>query len=132
MWAYFIGYTYAHRRYGPNNHSRSSNPTFNNNSWYVFLERQRFFDENNSDSSKIHIPTGFLHDLVDDNTQLPNNENINVTDSIHGYTISNIFSFLNGSTNTAAQLINKLGNSLPSGTTNTQANYTLLRNSYGY
>lgn len=132
MWGYFMGYTYVHRRYGPSHHSRSTAPTFANSWWQVFLEQQRFFDENNPDPSKVHIPYGFLHDLVDDNTQLPSTENANVTDSIHGYTIGGIYSFLDGSTNTAVQLINKLGNNLPAGATNTQANYILLRNSYGY
>ncbi|SDC90811.1 hypothetical protein, partial [Niabella drilacis] len=131
MWGYFLGREYAHKRYGPNAHS--SLPVFNfpptaafDNSWYAANERTSF--------ESGHIPSGFLHDVSDSNNyNVTHNLNDNITvDSIQGYKIGTIFNQLYGTTD-AVGLINKLQNFIPSsGNANTNQNYTLLRNAYGY
>ncbi|MFV0605727.1 MAG: hypothetical protein ACK5NK_07800 [Niabella sp.] len=130
--AKFMGREYAHRRYGPNAHSQLTNlfanPGTSNfqNGWYAGNERRSF--------EFVHIPAGFLHDIIDNNAYNQNNglnDNI-VVDSIQGFTIGTIFSQLDGSTQNAGSLINKLQNVIPSGVTNSTANYILLKNTYGY
>jgi len=76
-----------------------------------------------------------LHDLRDDNTYnqaLGRNlgEVIGITDNCRGYTNSMIYNKMGPTTNTISGLIDKLDDNLPTGTT--QANYDLLRQSYGY
>jgi len=136
MWGYFMGREYAHRRYGPTRHSilswfnytpAETNTVFRN-SWYARNELIQFESE--------HIPAGFLHDICDNNVYNGANnlfDNIPAPgDNIQGYSITTIFNQLDGSTTSAASLINKLGNLLPSGANNTTANYNALRNAYGY
>ncbi len=134
-WAYYLGREYAHRRYGPNRHSLDATPVFNN-SWYAENERTIF--------EWGYFPSGFLHDIRDDNayntthglitavstTTLPADEAINITDNCTGYTNSMIYNKMTPTTNTITGLIDKLDDNLPNGTT--QANYNLLRQSYGY
>lgn len=136
MWGYFMGREYAHRRYGPSNHSIRSffnytpaepNTVFRN-SWYALNERISF--------ESGHIPSGFLHDIRDNNQyNTTNNLDDNLTtgtDNIQGYSIATIYNQLDGSTTSAASLLNKLRNLLPSEANNTAANYDALRSAYGY
>lgn len=137
-WAYYLGREYAHRRYGPNRHSNGFQNFFN--SWYG-LSETRIFDQD-------YFPAGFLHDLRDDNayntahglttTTFVNGSFVtmsvdqaqNITDNCSGYTNSMIYNKMVHTTNTMTGLINQLDDNLPTGTT--QANYDLLRQSYGY
>jgi hypothetical protein len=119
-----------------NTHPLECTATFQN-SWYAWNEVERFEDEQNIDVTKIHIPTGFLHDIIDDNNYNSDNglnEALfpNRLDSIHGYTISNIYSMMDGSTVTSGQLIEKLKLLLPFGLGNTIANYDSLRAVYRF
>jgi hypothetical protein len=137
-WAYYLGREYAHRRYGPNRHSRPTNQNFQN-SWYRLNEVTSFDN---------YFPSGFLHDLRDDNAynttnglfvqvlinfnlvNVPLDETIGITDNCRGYTNSMIYDKMGNTTNTITGLIDRLDDNLPTGTT--QANYDLLRQSYGY
>ena len=138
MWGYFMGREYAHRRYGPNAHSISTifsntyNPPETNtvfrNSWYALNELTRV--------DYTHIPSGFLHDLLDNNQyNQENSRNLPesggpIWDNVSGYSIGTIYSFLNSNTTSPAILMNHLRNSLPDG--NTITAYDSLRSSYGY
>lgn len=136
MWAFFMGREYAHRRYGPTNHSLRPSPNFSN-SWYAYNENRYWPIDNASVFESEHIPAGFLHDICDDNAgyNIPrtlNEHTLITSDEISGYNISSIYSFLDGSTTSARILIDKLGNHLPAGANNTTANFNTLRNLYGY
>ncbi|WP_090393541.1 hypothetical protein [Niabella drilacis] len=145
MWGYFMGREYAHRRYGLNAHSAilefysagNASPSTFNNSWYAVGENrgsvgQTIFEWN-------HIPAGFLHDLVDNNNYNRNitpalNESNPVIDTVSGYSISTIYSYLDGGTSSPSILMNKLRNNLPNNITpiNTLIAFDALRSSYGY
>ena len=80
MWGYFLGREYAHRRYGPTRHSLATTPTFLN-SWYRVNEIRSFDWE--------HIPSGFLHDIIDINIYNQanglNDNPTNIPDHISGF-----------------------------------------------
>lgn len=141
MWGYFMGREYAHRRYGPLNHSQilryfntqSADTTRFINSWYAANENRGDMQDKRFESD--HIPACFLHDLMDDNVYnqsfaLSLIESPGVVDRIKGYSISIIFNHMHSGTSSAADLISNLKNSLPVG--NTLNDYDSLSNSYGY
>lgn len=141
MWGYFIGMEYAHRRYGPLNHSQilryfntqSADTTRFINSWYAANENRGDMPDERFESD--HIPACFLHDLMDDNGYNQNQvpileESSGVVDRISGYSIGTIFNNMGSSTTSAADLINRLRNHIPPA--NTIADYDSLKLSYGY
>ncbi|GAB3413951.1 hypothetical protein [Niabella aquatica] len=127
-----MGREYAHRRYGPNAHSSLIAFSFPGttsfaNSWYAGSERRSF--------DWTHIPSGYLPDLLDDNAYNNGNprslaESGGIRDTISNYSIPTIYNQMDGSTTSPTVLMNKLQNYLPSG--NTEVNFNLLRNDYGY
>ena len=137
MWGYFMGREYAHRRYGPNRHSLRANRTFAN-SWYAINENRYWYADQASIFDWEHIPSGFLHDIRDNNTYnrdsslLEHNLIGQDRDSISGYSINTIFNNQNSNTTSASQLIENLRWLLPPGIGNTIANYDTLKVRYGY
>lgn len=140
MWGYFIGREYAHRRYGPNRHSLGSwwtpanpAPVFTN-SWYALNEA--IIREPDNNPQKVHIPSGFIHDIIDNNVYNAEHSLGEAfetrLDSIYGYTISTIYGQMNTSTTTSTQLIEKLRSLLPNGQANSLQNYDSLKTVYGY
>jgi hypothetical protein len=141
MWGYFLGREYAHRRYGPTRHSLTNlfintydppitTPVFAN-SWYA-LNELTMFDYG-------HIPSGFLHDICDDNVYNRANSLLetatvgNFGDSIQMFSIATIYNLLDGSTTSANSLITKLASHIPTNYHgNNRANYDTLRHRYGY
>ena len=141
MWGYFIGREYAHRRYGPNAHSAIleyyssslASPSTFNNSWYAVNEHRSSIIDSLFEWE--HIPAGFLHDIIDDNAYNQGRspgllESTVVADTVSGYSISRIFNFMDGSTQSPTTLMDKLRNNLPSG--NTTGHFDLLRLPYRY
>ncbi|WP_157557879.1 hypothetical protein [Niabella aurantiaca] len=111
-------------------------PSFSN-SWYAVGENRG--NVGRPIFEWDHIPAGFLYDLVDNNNYNRNitpalNESNPVVDTVSGYSISTIYSYLDGSTSSPAILMNKLRNNLPNNTTpiNTLTAFDALRSSYGY
>lgn len=133
MWGVYLGKEYAHRRYGPDRHSRGVPIRFAN-SWYGDNELVVLWDgDGDNTPANNHIPGGFLQDIRDDNTYNTNNfldEAPGITDNIGGYATSTIYSHLSGSTTDAATLMDQLAGQLPTG--NTLANFNTLRAGYGY
>jgi len=119
-WAISIGYNFTHKRYGGNNSI--------NFDWDVRNETSR-------NETASHIPIGLYHDLIDanidvndacDRDQLDRCPPLGggiccgpISDFVNGFTLSQMFSLLNSSTNSPSEFVSKLKTQFLNQTNNT-------------